>query len=82
LKLKKYFGEDPVSRECKYNQNFSYPAPAPAPATETATPEPVTETEDGGQLPRTDNSWVLTFLVGVILLAVGTVYMVLRRRRI
>jgi sortase A len=22
--LKKYFGEDPVSRECKYNQNFSY----------------------------------------------------------
>jgi LPXTG-motif cell wall-anchored protein len=70
-------------------------APVPAPETEAAAPVPapentevakepipVTETESGGTLPRTDNSWVLTFIVGITLLTLGTTYLVLRRRRI
>jgi LPXTG-motif cell wall-anchored protein len=57
------------------------PAPAAPAPVDTATPEPVTETEDGGKLPRTDNSWILPFIVGVVLLGTGTTYMVARRRR-
>jgi hypothetical protein len=56
------------------------PAPAAPAPVDTATPEPVTETEAGGKLPRTDNSWILPFIVGVVLIGAGTTYIVVRRR--
>jgi LPXTG-motif cell wall-anchored protein len=58
------------------------PVPAPKNTEEAKALAPVTETETGGTLPRTDNSWILTFIVGIALLALGSSYLVLRRRRI
>jgi LPXTG-motif cell wall-anchored protein len=58
------------------------PVPAPKNTEEAKALAPVTETETGGTLPRTENSWILTFIVGIALLALGSSYLVLRRRRI
>jgi hypothetical protein len=57
------------------------PVPAASALVETATPEPIMATEVGGKLPRTDNSWFLPFIAGVVLVGAGTTYMVVRRRR-